>query len=70
MLGDIAVAVHPNDGRYSSMVGQQLVHPFLPHRKLSIIADEFVDAGFGTGAVKVTPAHDHDDYAVAVRHGL
>jgi valyl-tRNA synthetase len=69
LLGDTAVAVHPDDERYRSLVGRHAILPFLD-RRLPIIADEHVDQTFGTGAVKITPAHDTDDYEVAQRHGL
>ncbi len=69
MLGDTAVAVNPNDERYSSMVGKNLILP-LVGRKIPIIADEYVDSEFGTGAVKITPAHDPNDYEVGLRHNL
>eukprot|EP00731_Ephydatia_muelleri_P023901 Em0016g172a len=69
MLGDTAIAVHPSDGRYKHLVGKYCLHPFCD-RKLPIIADDFVDVNFGTGAVKVTPAHDHNDYEVGKRHKL
>ncbi|WJY75987.1 Valine--tRNA ligase [Corynebacterium canis] len=70
MLGDVAVAVHPEDARYSHLVGQRLPHPFIPDRELLVVADEYVDPEFGTGAVKITPAHDPNDYALGLRHGL
>jgi valyl-tRNA synthetase len=69
LLGDTAVAVHPDDERYASLVGQYAVLPFL-NRPLPIIADSAVDRDFGTGAVKITPAHDPNDYAMAQRHDL
>lgn len=69
MLGDTAVAVHPNDSRYANLVGKTVQHPF-SDRKLPIIADDFVDMAFGTGAVKITPAHDPTDYDVGKRHNL
>jgi valyl-tRNA synthetase len=69
MLGDVAVAVHPDDQRFAGLVGAHAVLPFLG-RRLPIVADEAVEREFGTGAVKVTPAHDTDDYALAGRHGL
>lgn len=71
MLGDVAVAVHPDDMRYKSFVGRSLVHPFIPDRKIVVVADgELVDMEFGTGAVKVTPAHDPNDFACGRRHNL
>ena len=69
MLGDTAIAVHPDDERYRHLVGTSLPHPFVD-RKLVIVADEHVDPEFGTGAVKVTPAHDPNDFEIGVRHKL
>ena len=69
LLGDTAVAVRPDDPRYAALVGRRVRIPFVD-RDVPIIADEMVDAGFGTGAVKITPAHDHDDHATGLRHGL
>ena len=69
MLGDTAIAVHPDDERYRDLVGQSLAHPFLD-RKILVVADGHVDPEFGTGAVKVTPAHDPNDFEIGVRHGL
>jgi valyl-tRNA synthetase len=70
MLGDTAVAVHPEDRRYRALLGRFVVHPFL-ERRLPVIADaELVDPAFGTGAVKVTPAHDPNDFATGERHSL
>jgi valyl-tRNA synthetase len=69
MLGDTAVAVHPNDERYTHLVGTEIELP-LTGRKIPIIADEHVDPEFGTGAVKVTPAHDPNDFEIGQRHGL
>ena len=69
MLGDTAIAVHPDDDRYRDLVGRTLRLPVIG-RELPVIADAFVDAGFGTGAVKVTPAHDPNDFAVGQRHDL
>ena len=69
MLGDTAVAVNPGDERYSALVGQTLVLP-LVNREIPIVADDFVESEFGTGAVKVTPAHDPNDYEMGVRHNL
>jgi valyl-tRNA synthetase len=69
MLGDTAVAVHPDDPRYKHLVGKKVLLPVM-NREIPIIADAFVDREFGTGAVKVTPAHDPHDYEVSVRHGL
>ncbi|MDK4270095.1 valine--tRNA ligase [Corynebacterium accolens] len=70
MLGDVAIAVHPDDERYAHLVGQELDHPFRDDLKLKIIADDYVDMEFGTGAVKITPAHDPNDYAMGTRHNL
>jgi len=69
MFGDVAVAVNPNDERYRHLVGQQLKLP-LTDRKIPVIADDYVDMEFGTGAVKITPAHDFNDFTVGQRHGL
>nr|XP_003700613.1 PREDICTED: valine--tRNA ligase isoform X1 [Megachile rotundata] len=69
MLGDTAVAVHPKDARYNQYIGKYVQHPFCD-RKLPIVADEFVEMEFGTGAVKITPAHDANDYEVGTRHNL
>ncbi len=71
MLGDTAVAVHPDDPRYKHLHGKNVVHPFVPGRKIPIVADSIiVDMEFGTGAVKITPAHDPNDYEVGKRHNL
>lgn len=69
MLGDTAVMVHPEDERYTAIVGKKVRLP-LSDREIPVIADDYVDRAFGTGVVKVTPAHDHNDYAVGQRHGL
>ncbi|XP_037080211.1 valine--tRNA ligase-like isoform X2 [Pollicipes pollicipes] len=69
MLGDTAVAVHPDDPRYTHLHGKFVLHPFLP-RRLPIVCDTFVEMEFGTGAVKITPAHDPNDYEVGKRHNL
>lgn len=69
MLGDTAVAVHPDDERYKHLVGTTLEHP-LTGRRIPVIADEYVDPEFGTGAVKITPAHDPNDFEMGVRHNL
>jgi len=69
MLGDTAVAVNPNDDRYGDLVGQTVLLP-LTNREIPIIADEYVDPQFGTGAVKITPAHDPNDYEMGLRHNL
>ncbi len=69
ILGDTAVAVHPDDPRYRELIGQRVRIPFV-NRDVPVIADDVVDSSFGTGAVKITPAHDHDDFATGERHGL
>ncbi len=69
MLGDTAVAVHPKDGRYQAWLGKTLLLP-LTDRKIPLVADEYVDPEFGTGAVKITPAHDPNDFEVGLRHDL
>lgn len=68
-LGDTAVAVHPDDSRYKGLIGKSVKLPVL-NREIPIISDEFVDSSFGTGAVKVTPAHDPNDFEIARRHNL
>ena len=70
MLGDVAIAVHPDDERYKDLVGQEFDHPFRDDLKLKVIADDYVDMEFGTGAVKITPAHDPNDYQMGLRHNL
>ncbi|KEG04682.1 valyl-tRNA synthetase [Plasmodium vinckei vinckei] len=70
MLGDVAVAVHPNDKRYKHLIGKELEHPFIKDRKMIVIADDYVDMEYGTGAVKITPAHDKNDYEMMKRHKL
>lgn len=71
MLGDSAVAVNSKDPRYADWVGKELLHPFLPDRKIVVITDdELVDMEYGTGAVKITPAHDPNDYNCGIRHNL
>lgn len=69
MLGDTAVAVHPDDERYAALVGQSVILP-LVGRRIPVLADAYVDRAFGTGVVKITPAHDPNDYEVGLRHGL
>ncbi|KAF1049856.1 valine--tRNA ligase [Xylophilus sp.] len=69
MLGDVAVMVHPEDARYTALIGKTVTLP-LVGREIPVIADDYVDKEFGTGVVKVTPAHDPNDYAVGQRHGL
>ncbi|OGX29946.1 MAG: valine--tRNA ligase [Omnitrophica WOR_2 bacterium RIFCSPLOWO2_12_FULL_51_24] len=69
MLGDVAVAVNPKDARYDNLIGETLILPLM-NREIKVIADEIVDPGFGTGAVKVTPAHDPNDFEMGRRHNL
>lgn len=69
LLGDTAVAVNPKDERYKDLIGKMLVLPIV-HRQIPVIADEYVDIEFGTGVVKITPAHDPNDYEVGLRHNL
>lgn len=69
MLGDTAIAVNPNDEKYQDMIGKQVIVPIV-NRTIPIIADDFVELGFGTGAVKITPAHDPNDYQAGLRHNL
>ena len=69
MLGDVAVAVNPEDEKYKDLVGKDLILP-LVNKKIPVIADEYVELGFGTGAVKITPAHDPNDFMVGKRHNL
>nr|WP_206038182.1 valine--tRNA ligase [Rhodococcus sp. HNM0569] len=69
MLGDTAVAVHPDDERYRDLVGTTLEHP-ITGRQIPIVADDYVDPEFGTGAVKITPAHDPNDFEMGLRHNL
>lgn len=69
MLGDAAIAVHPDDERYQALIGQQVQLP-LTNRTIPVIADHYVDPAFGSGCVKITPAHDFNDYAVGQRHDL
>jgi len=69
MLGDTAVAVHPGDSRYAALIGREIELP-LAGRRIPIIADDYVDPEFGSGCVKITPAHDFNDYEIGRRHGL
>jgi valyl-tRNA synthetase len=69
MLGDSGIAVHPKDERYKHLVGKQARHPFI-NRLMPIVADDYVDREFGTGAVKLTPAHDANDFNLGKKHGL
>jgi valyl-tRNA synthetase len=70
MLGDTGIAVHPQDERYKDLVGKIAQHPIIPDRKLRIVADEYVERDFGTGAVKLTPAHDYNDFNLGKKHNL
>ena len=69
MLGDTAIAVHPDDERYKDIVGKMVLLP-LVNKEIPIVADAYVDKEFGTGAVKITPAHDPNDFEVGKRHNL
>ncbi|WP_408007099.1 valine--tRNA ligase [Pseudalkalibacillus sp. A8] len=69
MLGDTAVAVHPNDGRYKDLIGKKVKLP-ITNREIEIVADDYVDMEFGSGAVKITPAHDPNDFEIGNRHNL
>lgn len=69
LLGDTAVAVNPNDERYKDLIGKTLILPIV-HREIPVVADDYVDIEFGTGVVKITPAHDPNDYEVGLRHNL
>lgn len=69
MLGDTAVAVHPEDSRYTHLIGKQVMLPLM-ERPIPVVADDYVDPAFGSGAVKITPAHDPNDFALASRHNL
>ena len=69
MFGDTGVAVNPADERYTELVGKTLILPVV-NREIPLFADEYVDSAFGTGAVKVTPAHDPNDYEMGLRHNL
>ncbi|MEE0858928.1 MAG: valine--tRNA ligase [Acutalibacteraceae bacterium] len=69
LLGDTAVAVNPNDERYKDMVGKTLILPIV-HREIPVVADDYVEMDFGTGVVKITPAHDPNDFEVGLRHNL
>lgn len=69
MLGDTAIAVHPTDERYKHLIGKKAKHPFVD-RLIPIVADDYVEKDFGTGCVKITPAHDANDYAIGTRHNL
>lgn len=70
MLGDTGIAVHPKDERYKHLIGKNAIHPFIEGRLLPVVADDYVDPEFGTGAVKMTPAHDPNDFALGKRHNL
>ncbi len=69
MLGDTGVAVHPEDERYQHLIGKKVLLPLM-EREIPIVADEYVDREFGTGVVKMTPAHDPNDFEVGKRTGL
>ena len=69
MFGDVAVAVNPEDDRYKDLIGKTLILPFV-NREIPVIADDYVDASFGTGCVKITPAHDPNDFEMGQRHNL
>lgn len=70
MLGDVGIAVHPDDERYQHLVGKKFPHPLRDDLELLVVADDYVDMEFGTGAVKITPAHDPNDFAMGQRHDL
>lgn len=70
ILGDSGIAVHPQDPRYTHLLGKYAVHPFIEGRRLPIVADTYVDREFGTGAVKLTPAHDPNDFKLGMTHNL
>ncbi|KAH9205520.1 valyl-tRNA synthetase-like protein [Leptodontidium sp. 2 PMI_412] len=70
MLGDTGIAVHPDDKRYQHLIGKIAIHPFIPGRLMPIVADDYVEKDFGTGAVKITPAHDANDFTLGSRHNL
>lgn len=70
MLGDTGIAVHPSDERYKHLVGKKARHPFIEGRLMPIVADDYVEKDFGTGAVKITPAHDPNDFSLGTRHNL
>ena len=69
MLGDTAVAVNPNDDRYKHLIGKKVILPIV-NKEIPVVADEYVDMEFGTGVVKITPAHDPNDFEVGKRHNL
>src|SRR5690606_32242910 len=69
ILGDTAIAVNPKDQRYQHLVGKKVLVPFI-HREIPVIADDYVEMDFGTGCLKVTPAHDPNDYEIGLRHNL
>lgn len=69
MLGDTAVAVHPEDERYKHLIGKMVLLPIV-NKEIPVVADEYVDKEFGTGVVKITPAHDPNDFEVGKRHNL
>jgi valyl-tRNA synthetase len=69
IMGDVAIAVNPTDERYKNLIGKKVLVPFI-NREIPVIADDYVDKAFGTGCLKVTPAHDVNDYEIGLRHGL
>jgi valyl-tRNA synthetase len=69
IMGDVAIAVNPSDERYKKLIGKKVLVPFI-HREIPVIADDYVDKSFGTGCLKVTPAHDVNDYEIGLRHNL
>lgn len=69
IMGDVAIAVNPSDARYKNLIGKKVLVPFI-HREIPVIADDYVDKAFGTGCLKVTPAHDVNDYEIGLRHSL
>ena len=69
MFGDTAVAVNPNDDRYKDLIGKTLILP-LVNKEIPVVSDDYVDLEFGTGCVKITPAHDPNDFEVGLRHNL
>jgi len=69
IMGDVAIAVNPTDERYKKLIGKKVLVPFI-HREIPVIADDYVDKGFGTGCLKITPAHDVNDYEIGLRHNL
>ena len=70
MLGDSGIAVNPQDERFKNLVGKNCRHPFIEGRLLPIVADSHISMDFGSGAVKITPAHDHNDLALGRRYSI